>query len=159
MRVGDGLRQGLGEIERRQHVAEQHGSGDDHQNHAGLARGVAQNDPPFLHRPHAVDDDGENDAERCADAGCFRRRRHAAIEHVHHADDDGDERRDLRDRLEFFLPAVAEIYGVGTEAALPDDEYRPQHEKAGQHQARDHAGKKEPADRGFGGDAVEDEGD
>ena len=45
------------------------------------------------------------------------------------------------------------------EAALPDDEQRPQHEQAGQHQARHHAGEEQPADRGLGGDAVEDEGD
>ncbi len=45
------------------------------------------------------------------------------------------------------------------EAALPDDEDRPQHEQAGQHQPRHHAGDEQTADRGLGGDAVEDEGD
>ena len=44
-------------------------------------------------------------------------------------------------------------------AALPDDEQRPQDEQAGEHQPRQHAGKKQPADRGLGGDPVQDEGD
>ena len=110
-------------------------------------------------RPHAVDDDGHQHAERRADAGRLRRRRDAAVEHVHHADDDHDERRDLRDRLEFLLPDIAEVDGVRAEAALPDDEHRPQHEQAGEHQARHHAGEEQPADRGLGGDAVEDERD
>ena len=45
------------------------------------------------------------------------------------------------------------------EAPLPDDKDGPQHEHAGQHEARHHAGKEQTADRGFGGNAVEDEGD
>ena len=48
---------------------------------------------------------------------------------------------------------------MGAEAALPDDEDRPEHEQAGQHQPRHDPGDEEPADRGLGGDAVEDEGD
>src|SRR6185295_850191 len=46
-----------------------------------------------------------------------------------------------------------------SEAALPDDENGPQHEQPGEHQARHHAGKEEPADRRLGRDAVQDEGD
>ena len=42
VRVGDRLRQRLGEIERGEHVAEQHGGGDDRQDHHRLAHGVAQ---------------------------------------------------------------------------------------------------------------------
>ena len=48
---------------------------------------------------------------------------------------------------------------MGAESPLPDDEDRPQHEHAGQHEARHHAGDEQAADRGFGGDAVEDKGD
>ena len=109
--------------------------------------------------PKPVDQDRQNEAERGADAGRLRRRRHAAIERVHDAENDEQERRDLRDRLEFFLPGIAKIDRMRAEAALPDDEDRPQHEQAGQHQARHHAGEEQTADRGFGGDAVEDEGD
>ena len=111
------------------------------------------------HLPKPVDQDRQDQAQRGADAGRFRRRRHAAVERIHHAEDDQQERRDLRDRLEFFLPRIAEVDGMRAEAALPDDEDRPQHEQAGQHQSRHHAGEEQTADRGLGGDAVEDEGD
>ena len=109
--------------------------------------------------PQPVDQDRQDQAQRGADAGRFRRRGDAAVEHVHHADDDGEERRDLRDRAEFFLPGVAEVRRVRAEAAAPDREHRPQHEQPGQHGAGNHAGDEQPADRGLGGDAVEDEGD
>ena len=45
------------------------------------------------------------------------------------------------------------------EAPLPDDKDGPQYEHAGQHEAGHHAGKEQTADRGFRGNAVEDEGD
>ena len=70
-----------------------------------------------------------------------------------------EKRRDLGDGAEFFLPAVAEIHGVRAEAAFPDREYRPHNEQTGEHDAGDHAGNEQPADRSLGGDAVEDEGD
>ena len=60
--VGDRQRQCLGQIKRGQHVAEQHGRRDDRQDHHRLAGGIAQDQPPFLRRPHAIDEDSEQDA-------------------------------------------------------------------------------------------------
>ena len=102
----------------------------------------------------------QHDAQRRADARRFRRRRDAAVEHVHDADDDqrGTARSSGSTRI-FRFQRVAEIRRVRAEAALPDDEQRPQHEQAGQHQARQHAGEEQPADRRLGGDAVQDERD
>src|SRR5207244_10590880 len=71
---------------------------------------------------------------------------------------DREKRRDLRDRLELFLPAVAEIDRVRPESALPDDEQRPQHEKAGEHDAGHDPGEEQAPDRGLGRDAVEEIG-
>src|SRR5450755_2716834 len=48
---------------------------------------------------------------------------------------------------------------MGTEATLPDDKYGPHHEQACEHETWHHAGEEQTADRGFGGNAVEDEGD
>ena len=132
----DALRQRLREVERGEHVAEQDGGGDDHQDHHRLAGRVAQNRPPLFRPPHPVDQQREHDAQRRPDPGGFRRRRHAAIEDIHDADDDGEERRDFGNRSEFLLPGVAEIGGMRAEASLPDDEQRPEHEQAGEHQPR-----------------------
>src|SRR5690606_5001111 len=82
-----------------------------------------------------------------------------AVECVHHADDDQQERGDLGDRLEFLPPRIAEVGGVRTEAALPQDEDRPQDEQPGQQYAGQYAGEEQSADRGFGGDAVKDQRD
>src|SRR6059036_3741614 len=48
---------------------------------------------------------------------------------------------------------------MGAEAPAPDGEQRPEHEQARQHEPWNHAGEEQAADRGLGGDAVEDEGD
>ena len=157
MHVGDALRQRLRQVQRRQHVAEQYGGRDDGEDHHGLAQRVAQDVPDLLGLVEPVDQDGEDQAERGADAGGFRRRGDPAVEHVHHAGDDEEERRDLRHRLELFLPGIAEALGVRLETLAPDRKDRPDHEKAGEQQSRQNAGDEQAADRGFGGDAVQDE--
>ena len=66
LHVGNGLGKPLREVERSQHVAEQHGGGNDRQDHHRLSCRVAQDGPPPVRGPHAVDQHREQHAYRGA---------------------------------------------------------------------------------------------
>src|SRR6266545_111753 len=159
VQVGDTLRQRLREIERREHVTEQHGGGDDGQDHYRFPHRVAQDVPDLLRSPKPVDQDRHDHAEGGADARRLRGSRHASVKRIHHAADDQQEWHYLRDRDKLLLPGIAKTLWVGTEAFSPDGKDRPDDEHAGQHQARHDAGDEQATDRSFSRDAVEDERD
>ena len=159
MHLGDTLRERLSEIKRREHVAEQDGGGDDHQDHYRLPSGVAQDRPPLHRPPHPVDDHRQDHAERRADTCGLGGSCDSSVEHIHHADHDGEEGRNFRDGLKLLGPRITEVRRVGTKPALPYDEQRPQHEQPGEHESRQHSGEKEAPDRSFRRDPVENESD
>src|SRR5262249_43041640 len=91
--------------------------------------------------------------------GGFGWSRNAAVERVHDANDNEEERKDLRDRLEFFFPRITKIDRMRTKPALPDYEQGPQYKEAGEHEARQHTGDEQAPNRRFSRDAIQDERD
>jgi hypothetical protein len=146
-------------------VGEQEGHGDDHHDHAGLARRAEQDLLHVAPAPDAVDAHHQGQGAGGAHPRHFRGRAPAVVEGDHHHGDQHDEGQQARQRLEPLAPG--EKLGLeqfARRAALArrlllarGGEHHPQGEDRGEQDAGDDAGDEQLADRLLGDDAVDDQ--
>ncbi len=136
--------------------------------HRRFASGARENDPEVTPAPAAVDRHHHHQRAKGTDAGDFGGRRPAAVERDHDDDDEPEEGRQPRQRLQAILPAVileseqrvgTGGLNIGPRRTLFSRRFvhHPDCEQHRKQQTRPDACHEQFADRLLGGEAVQDQ--